>query len=240
MGNIRFIGKMNSIQHAFDPPTTLSIGSILQQKSLSKSICRGRPTSIHTSNFHSKLVQDIALKSVYKHPHYKPKCNTAASLTINDVIEDLKRRLNENMAVLQECINTLAEEYRTSKRWKAKFLKSLTYSKHLQKLHKSEELEKHISIEKQHVLVNAILLNPRSKMKNKKYELDIVNPFLKNDVSGKFRQTSENDVMKYNIKSVTLPAVNIVPIYIPRMQQKEIDKVDASRIFSKEIRNLNK
>jgi hypothetical protein len=82
-------------------------------------------------------------------------------------------------------------------------------------VYKREEFERRVDVEKQHVVVNAILLNPnpRFKIRNKKHPL----PYLKIDSQNVKKQVIGN------MKSVTLPTVDI-----EKQAQKETLNVEAS------------
>lgn len=238
---IKEIGKILSIKREFDQPSTLGVGLRIEEKRIlqcsfhpKETLYRGRPKLIHSTNFHPQVVQDIANKSVYKQPEliHKKITNTATHAPESTILS-LKLRLSETTTTLKECINTLAEEHRQSKRWKAQYEKAQQCLLDLHQAKRDEEYEKRVFLEKRQGVVNAILpLVTRPKFPDKRRALEknkrslALNGFKgcdnDKDTASIKNQTkclrTEKDSLKYKIKPAPICQEENVRIYIPRLQ----------------------
>jgi hypothetical protein len=230
---IKLIGKITSIKHDFGPNTTLGVGLMEQDTNAfhaKENVYRGRPTLIHTTTFHSKTIQDIALKNVYKLPQIIPESKRElVPQTIEELIIGLKMRLKENKLVLQECINSLAEEHRQSKRWKSQYQNARKCLIDIQRSREHDESQKAIFLNKRQGVVDKILSNNKNGNKSNKRTKDIDKrnasykqyyPYLEIERQNNLKTNmNEKDAKKYNIKPVLPQLEANVLVYIPHNRE---------------------
>jgi hypothetical protein len=219
---IKLLGKMKSVKNDFGPNTKLRVGLVIEQESKLKGtdpVFRGRPALIHSSKYHPKLFQDIAKKNVYNIPRIGQRVNTASvPSSIENLIYSLQARLKDNTIALQECINTLAEEYTHSKRWKSQFEKANKSLIDLQRLRQNEKSHNNILFDKRQQLFNDMIRttsNQSNRPKtgiNKEYY-----PYLEVQHQNSLVKTklNEKDIRKYNIKHVEFQSDHSIRVYIP-------------------------
>jgi hypothetical protein len=153
-------------------------------------------------------VQDIVNKSVYRQPHFLAKSTTPASNTLEDAIYHLKERLKETTSTLQECINTLADEHRQSRKWKAQYERGRQSLVELEHLRNADDEKKGEFLAKRQGLVNVLLPIARPsyaehsswKMGHNTHDFAAVfDQNLQDAMATEKNYTGEQDIKKYKL-----------------------------------------